>query len=58
VPITEVVETRPGDVPLYISDCTALYERTSWRPRRDPLAVLTDTYEWIESNERLVVGAI
>jgi CDP-paratose 2-epimerase len=52
VPVEPVLEHRPGDVPLYVSDCTRLFARTDWRPRRTPRAVLEDTYEWILAHER------
>jgi CDP-paratose 2-epimerase len=44
-------ETRPGDVPLYISGCAALLERTDWRPSRDARQILGDIHGWITSNE-------
>lgn len=51
VPIDVVGETRPGDVPVYISDCAALFGRTGWRPRRTPEEVLADIHGWIAANE-------
>jgi CDP-paratose 2-epimerase len=53
-----VAKTRPGDVRVYLSDCSALYERTDWRPTRPPREVLEDTFAWIQENEALVRGAI
>ena len=47
VPVEQSSEERPGDLPLYISDCRRLFELTSWRPRRGPKAVLADTESWI-----------
>ncbi len=44
-------EVRPGDVPLYISDCRALANRSKWRPRRGPRAVLADIYAWVCAHE-------
>src|SRR5260370_40520665 len=32
IEVGSVSETRPGDVPVYISDCAALHARTDWRP--------------------------
>jgi len=46
VEISAVPETRPGDVPVYLSDCAALFERTSWRPRRGPREILADVHAW------------
>ena len=32
IPIEPEPETRYGDVPIYVSDCAALFGRTAWRP--------------------------
>lgn len=49
-----VPETRPGDVPHYVSDCSALYDHTDWRPRRDAASILADIFAWISDNDDLV----
>jgi CDP-paratose 2-epimerase len=51
VPITPVAETRPGDVPIYISDCAALGAVSDWRPRHDAESVLADIHEWVRAHE-------
>ena len=51
-------EVRPGDLPLYVSDCAALFERTEWRPRRGPQEILADIDTWIAQNEAAVRGAL
>jgi CDP-paratose 2-epimerase len=56
--VTAAGESRPGDVRIYLSDCAALYEHSSWRPRHTPRDVLADIFTWINENERLVVGAL
>ena len=48
----------PGDVPLYASDCRALFARTAWRPARGPRTILEDTLAWIEANEQAVMTAL
>jgi CDP-paratose 2-epimerase len=58
VPVEPTEETRPGDVPLYISDCDLLYRHTDWRPERTPREILKDTYDWITDNEQAVVAAL
>jgi CDP-paratose 2-epimerase len=50
VPVVARPERRAGDVPVYLSDCSALYAHTSWRPRRGPREVMVDTLRWIEEN--------
>jgi CDP-paratose 2-epimerase len=58
VPIAPVEQARPGDVPLYATDCRRLFARSDWRPRRAPRTVLEDTLSWIEANERDVLAAL
>jgi len=49
---------RPGDVPIYISDCSELYGRTSWRPARGPRDTLVDIHEWVLAHEAAVLDAL
>lgn len=58
VPIGAVEETRAGDVPVYISDCAALFERTAWRPRRNAERILTDIHGWIAADEERLAAAL
>lgn len=51
-------EDRPGDIPIYISDCSRLFEVTTWRPRHGPAEILTDIYAWIVEHESALVGAL
>jgi CDP-paratose 2-epimerase len=44
-------EPRPGDVPIYISDCARLEAFSSWRPRRAVHQTLADTYAWLLDHE-------
>jgi len=49
-----VPETRPGDVPVYLSDCEALFEHTDWRPQRTPRDILSDIFAWIDDHADLL----
>jgi CDP-paratose 2-epimerase len=51
VTITATPQTRPGDVPAYISDCAALHQRCDWRPRHSAADVLTDIHAWVCAHE-------
>jgi CDP-paratose 2-epimerase len=51
-------ESRPGDVPVYVSDCAKLSQLTSWRPQRDARTVLADTHAWLVANEAAVLAAL
>jgi CDP-paratose 2-epimerase len=56
--VGSVAETRPGDVPVYLSDCSRLGGLTSWRPQRPPRQILLDIHNWIRENERAVRAAL
>jgi CDP-paratose 2-epimerase len=58
VPIEGVDEPRPGDVPVFISDCRRLFERTHWRPRRSPADMLEEIATWVDENHRALEGAL
>jgi CDP-paratose 2-epimerase len=51
VAIGTETETRPGDVPVYLSDCGRLHSLTSWRPRRGARDVLADLLAWSAEHE-------
>jgi CDP-paratose 2-epimerase len=51
VPIGAEPENRPGDVPVYLSDCSRLHSLTSWRPSRGPRDVLADLLAWSAAHE-------
>jgi CDP-paratose 2-epimerase len=51
VPISSTPEDRVGDVPIYISDCARLFERTKWRPSRTARETLSDLAAWIGEND-------
>jgi CDP-paratose 2-epimerase len=58
VPIGTVEETRQGDVPIYLSDCTRLFGLDEWRPRRSAEQVLADIHEWIAADEERIAQAL
>jgi CDP-paratose 2-epimerase len=51
-------ETRPGDVPIYLSDCSRIFSRTAWRPRHSARDVLADLLEWTVAHEDAVAEAL
>ncbi len=58
VPISPVVETRAGDVPVYLSDCAKLFGLDEWRPQRGAEQVLADIYEWIAADDERIARAL
>jgi CDP-paratose 2-epimerase len=51
-------ETRPGDVPVYITDNSRIETRFDWRPARGVEDVARDIYEWILANETALRAAL
>ena len=51
VPIDAVAETRPGDVPIYISDTRKVRARFGWAPARTLDDIMRDLHTWA-SGER------
>ena len=58
IEIGSIHENRAGDMPVYLSDCRYLYDRTGWRPRRDAHRILSDVFDWIHGNEAAVRTAL
>jgi CDP-paratose 2-epimerase len=45
---------RRGDIPIYVSDCSRLFDHADWRPHRGARAILADTLAWVELNESAI----
>ncbi len=58
VAIASREEPRPGDVPVYVSDCSRLFALTDWRPRRTAREILEDVAAWVTANDRRVSSAL
>lgn len=58
LPIGAADADRPGDVPLYLSDCARLFALTDWRPTRSARDVLGDIADWIRAHEAAVRSAL
>jgi CDP-paratose 2-epimerase len=58
VPIEPVEQTRAGDVPIYLSDCTKIFGLDEWRPRRSAEQVLAEIHAWIATDEQRIAQAL
>ena len=58
IDIGAVAENRPGDVPVYLSDCARLFSLSDWRPKRGPREILADIHSWIAEHEASVGAAL
>jgi len=49
---SSVMENRKGDIPLYITDNSRITALTGWAPKRNVRDIVTDTWNWINKNEK------
>jgi len=56
--ITSTPETRPGDVPIYVTDNRRVEERFGWRPARRVTDIANDLYAWAKANEAALRAAL
>jgi nucleoside-diphosphate-sugar epimerase len=50
IPISSVPATRPNDLRIFVADCTRLFEKTQWRPKRDVRRIVQDINDWITNH--------
>jgi CDP-paratose 2-epimerase len=58
VAVASAGEDRPGDIPVYLSDCTRLFGHTDWRPARSARDVLLDLDSWISDHQDALVATV
>jgi CDP-paratose 2-epimerase len=44
-------ETRPADIPLYLSDCRRVSQVADWSPKRTVPEIIEEITRWIRENE-------
>jgi CDP-paratose 2-epimerase len=54
VEVGSIADNRPGDVPVYVSDCRQLFSLSPWRPQAGPSRILADIHGWIRANESAI----
>jgi CDP-paratose 2-epimerase len=54
VPVDSEPATRQADLRLFLADCGRLFQRTTWRPRRDISRIISDIFEWVRKNEQVL----
>jgi CDP-paratose 2-epimerase len=53
-----VAETRPADIPWYVTDNARITAATGWAPKRDVTAILTDTHSWLREHRDLLASIL
>lgn len=51
IDIEPVTIEREGDIPIYITDCDRLKQKTRWQPEIKPEKTFEDIYNWIVAHE-------
>jgi len=51
IEIAEVLEDRPADLKLFITDFSKIRNATGWEPQKDARQTIQDIYSWIKENE-------
>ena len=51
VPIKRDLETRKGDIRVYLSDCRKIISESGWQPRKSIEESLEEIYRWIIENK-------
>jgi CDP-paratose 2-epimerase len=51
-------ETRPGDVPIYVTDNTKVTKRFGWAPKQSARSVASDLFRWIDSHADALRSAV
>ena len=51
IEIEPVTTERAGDIPIFITDCDRLKQKTQWQPTIEPEKTIEDIYHWIVNYE-------
>ena len=51
IKINPVIETRPADLKLFITDTSKVHALTGWFPRRDINTIIKDIVDWMDENK-------
>lgn len=54
IAIGSVAETRPADVPFYVTDNAKLTAATGWRPEKSMRDIVEDTYAWLMAHAEIL----
>ncbi len=58
IPISREVQTRPGDIPYYITDTSLIETLSPWKPLQSLEQTLTNTAEWIYAHKNILNGIL
>jgi CDP-paratose 2-epimerase len=50
IPINSISSNRPNDLRIFIADCSRLFRRTTWKPKRGVKQLVADIAQWVSKN--------
>ena len=51
IPIRSDPESRPGDIPWFITDSRRIQNHSGWKPKRNLESIFKEIHHWIHSNQ-------
>ncbi len=51
IPISSHPETRPGDIPWYVTDNSEVHAATGWMPQTTPTHIVAEIVSWLREHE-------
>ena len=51
VPVGADPENRKADLRIFLADCSRLFARTDWRPKRGVTRIVADIFEWVRAHK-------
>lgn len=51
ISIQSVKENRVADIRIYVSDYAKLHALTGWKPKKNMMTLLSETFDWMKENE-------
>ena len=58
VPVYSVLSERTADIPWYITDYSLAKKELGWEPRREPMEIFREMFDWIKDYEQELIGAL
>jgi CDP-paratose 2-epimerase len=58
IPIKQVPENRPNDIPVYLSDCRKVMSRFAWKPQRSVEMIVDEMAKWIVDNREALAPVL
>lgn len=52
IKISSVLEDRPNDLPIYLTDCSKVKSRLGWSPKISSSQIVTEIADWIKEHQR------